>query len=582
MCGIVGFTGPGAEREALVRRMAATLVHRGPDGDGYYVSDGIALGMRRLAVLDLAGGNQPMCSEDGNIVTVCNGEIYNYPELKQNLLARGHAYRTRCDTEALVHLYEDRREALLTELCGMFALAIWDRREQRLFLARDPVGIKPLYYAVRDGQLWFASEIKALLAAWRERPSLNPAVLDEFFHAQCVIGEATAFLGIQRLRPGHCLTWQAGKLTVRQYWDLTFEPKPGHDLEGLEAALAAAVRRHLLADVPVGVFLSGGLDSSGVAALMHRAGVAPLKTFSVGFAGDDEADAELPFARRMAAHLRTEHHEIIVTPDDVIASLPHLVWMLDEPNGDYAVIPTYLMARRARPLITVALTGEGGDELFGGYRVYTQPLAPGAVYRGFTGVCSEFDKRSCLTGDFHALLTHSPRHELENYFRSAPAADDLSRMLYTDFKGWLPDDLLMKVDRATMAVSLEARVPYLDTKLVEYVAGMPAASKVSGPETKVALKQVLRAFLPPEIINRPKQGFTVPLARWLKDRRFRDWMQGILFDPVTRQRGYYQVAAIADRFRGPELTQGEATTVWLLLVFELWCRQFLDGGTGRG
>lgn len=577
MCGIVGFTGAGDARERVLRAMADSIVHRGPDGEGYHVGAGIALGMRRLAVIDPQGGRQPVWNETNTIATVYNGEIYNYPELREQLEKQGHVFSTRCDTEVLVHLYEQYGPDFVGRLNGMFAFALWDSTTRTLLLARDHAGIKPLYYTTVAGELWFASEIKALLAAGVVRRELNLAPLDDFFHSQYIAGEESALRGVRRLMPGCQLLWRAGTATVSRWWQLSYEVKPHYTLAGFAAQLARAVRRQMVADVPVGVFLSGGVDSSGVAALMAQAGASPLKTFSVGFAGDAGATAELPFARQVAKHLGTDHHEIMVSDADLAELLPDLVWMLDEPNADYAAVPTYLLARAARSHITVALTGEGGDEVFGGYERYLDPPRANEPYRGLTSIFSEVDKRMLLTGDFHAAITLARGGYLERLDLAQRRHDPVTRCLATDFAGWLPDDLLMKVDRATMAVSLEARVPLLDRKIVEYAAGLPVALKVNGRETKIALKKALDPLLPWEILQRKKMGFTAPLAKWLARPSFRAWLRELLLAARTRQRGFYTVPALTEMLDRPDLVMSDAVKLWLLACFEIWCRQFIDG-----
>ena len=558
MCGICGRVAldAGAIDPAPVRSMLDALVHRGPDSAGLLVEPGIVAGIRRLAVIDVAGGDQPIANEDGTVAVVLNGEIYNFRELRAELERGGHRFRTRSDTEVLVHLWEDEGPRLVDRLNGMFAFCLHDRRTGETFLARDPLGIKPLYWVERDGMLTFASEIAALVETpSTRRAEIDPGALIELFCLQFLSGDATLYRGIAKLPPGHALHVRGGRVEIRRYYEI---PAPaqrdGVDdstlADELRRLLARAVRAQRVADVPLGVFLSGGIDSSIVTALVAADSAQPVETFSVGFEGEAALD-ERQFARLASERYRTTHHEIVVSPVEVASHLPDLVRRLAEPVLDPALIPTFLLARFARERVTVVLTGEGADELFGGYRRYAYQkrfgwlgALPGVkqLGRGAFGdllprrieqaleAASEDDPAhghlawAAVLGSRVARSLFDPAHyaayerrvaeRFARYF-DGPGLR-LADQLRADQSEWLPHNLLAKVDRATMASSLEARVPYLDRSIVDWAAGLPDDARIRGGETKRVLRRAFKDELPPQLLERPKRGFDLPLAAWIR------------------------------------------------------------------
>jgi asparagine synthase (glutamine-hydrolysing) len=584
MCGIAGFlqikAGQGL-RESDLREMTAAIKHRGPDDDGFYVKSPVGLGMRRLSIVDLPGGAQPISNERGSVWTVFNGEIYNYEEIRKDLEAAGHTFQTKSDTEVLVHGYEEWGEGFLGRLRGMYAFALWDETFQKLLLVRDPFGIKPLYYATHAGCLMFGSEIKALLAVkgFPRRPDTR--ALMTLLTLQYIPSPDTAFKGVRKLPPGHMLVCQKGKISVRPFWNLPGGAEVGGEMYGTEREwvdalrlrLFASVKEQLMADVPVGAFLSGGVDSSLiVASVVHQTHKA-IRTYSVGFPGTGDAFNELSHARKVAKLLQCPHREMTVEPGMLPDLMPRLSKFLDDPVVDPAVIPTFLVSLFARQEVKVVLSGEGADELFGGYRRYAFDQNLGGTARKMPGwfrnrlmpfflrkrnervrqaweALSETDllKRHMtwarLSTDETLKTILGPKlefeaeslHVEESFAKVLEEAShrpggDLNRMLYLDLKTWLPDDLLNKVDRMSMAASLEARVPYLDPRLVEFAFQVPEKLKVKGATGKYLLKEAARMYLPNDIVDRPKQGFAVPLAPW-----FRNELKPILMDTLSEDR----------------------------------------------
>ncbi len=554
ICGRVALDGAPVDRAPIVA-MLERLVHRGPDSAGLFDAPGIAAGIRRLAVIDVAGGDQPISNEDGTVTVVLNGEIYNFRELRQALEARGHRFRTRSDTEVLVHLWEEDGADLVQRLNGMFAFCLHDRRTGETMLARDHLGIKPLYWTERQGTLTFASEIAALLTSDTAAPEVDHDVLIELFCLQFLSGDATLYRGIRKLPPGHALHVRKGEIEIHRYWDVPpSAPRDGQDdrtfEDELRRLLDEAVRAQRVADVPLGVFLSGGLDSSIVTALLSAQSERPVETFSVGFDGDAALD-EREFAQAAAVRYGTAHHEIVVSPIDIATELPGLVEHLAEPVLDPALLPTYLLSRFARERVTVVLTGEGADELFGGYKRYAyqkrfgwlgalpgvRQLGRGALgellprrIEQALGAASEGDPAlshiewaSVLGSRVAQSLFDRDRfraYEERVAQRFAPYFDRtelrLADQLRADQSEWLPHNLLSKVDRATMAASLEARVPFLDTRIVEWAAGLPDDQRIRGRVTKRVLREAFRDRLPARVLERPKRGFDLPLAAWIR------------------------------------------------------------------
>ena len=630
MCGIAGFIDlwdsrearDQQERAAILDRMCRIIQHRGPDDQGVTVKPGVALGMRRLAIIDLVSGNQPMSGEDGSVTIVFNGEIYNFQEIKPKLEARGHVFQTHSDTEAIVHAYEEFGPDCLKDLRGMFAFAIWDDKARTLFVARDRAGKKPLYYTTTaNGTFVFGSELKALLEHPDVQRDLNPEGLDAYFTLGYVPDPLSIFQNIHKLPPGCYLTFKEGKVAVRQYWDFELEPaestREEDYLDELRLLLDESVRLRLISDVPLGAFLSGGIDSSTVVALMARNMGQPVKTFSIGF--HEDSYNELKYARVTAQKYGTDHHEFFVTPD-ICEVVDDLAWHFDEPFADSSAIPTYMVSKLARDHVTVVLSGDGGDELFAGYTRYVvdrkrggferlpKPLREGVMrplserlphaawgrnylhnvsldpisrYLDSVSVFTNLNRRSFYTSDFSRQL--GPGGYVANLFNklveNVKSDEPIDRLLYLDSKTYLPGDILTKVDRMSMAVSLEARAPLLDHKLIEFVTRVPAALKLAGLETKHLLKRAVRDLVPAEILNRPKQGFGVPIQEWI-NQQLRSRIRDTLSDARTKQRGYidsHYVSVLLDEHeRG---RRDHSMSLWALVMLELWHRQFLDGPT---
>jgi asparagine synthase (glutamine-hydrolysing) len=625
VCGIAGIAGfdprVPVDRERLLR-MRDTLRHRGPDGEGVWIEGAVGLAHRRLAIVDPAGGAQPMASEDGAVWIVCNGEIYNHDELRPWLRARGHVFSTRCDTEVIVHLYEEEGERAVERLRGMFAFALWDRRRGRLLLARDRLGIKPLYYARTGREILFASEIKAILAAGGVRPALDETVLPEYLANRYVAGEGTFFRGIRKLLPGRTLTWSARDgVRQRRYWRVPAEVREAAPLEvearEVRRRLTGVVRQHLMSDVPVGLFLSGGIDSSGLLALMAPLADGPVRTFAVGF--DEPGVNELRYARLAAAAAGAEHREVVVAPGDFFAALPRLVWHEDEPIAFPSSVPLYFVSRLARRHVKVVLTGEGADELFLGYNRYRvtawnerlggvyDRLLPASLRGGARRLVARLPRpiRRYLGRSFLALPpgprarffdnfavfplalqdrllarggppdARDPYAEALRRFEQAPGGI-LERMSHADLQTYLVE-LLMKQDQMSMAASVESRVPFLDHRFVEHVAGLPGRCKLRGVTTKAVLREALRGLVPPPILERRKMGFPVPLGRWLRGPH-----RGIVDEYVLGERplgrglfrGEFLRRLVAEHDAG---TADHGDRLWLLINLEIWQRVCLEG-----
>jgi asparagine synthase (glutamine-hydrolysing) len=624
MCGIAGIITWENGREVAspsIHQMCETIAHRGPDDEGIYVKGGVGLGMRRLSIIDVAGGHQPVHNEDKTVWIVFNGEIYNFPDLRRELENRGHQFYTNTDTEVIVHLYEDFGSSCVKKLRGMFAFVIYDERKRSVLLARDRLGIKPLQYAWHAGELLFGSEIKAILAVAPELAEVNPAALREFFCFGYIPDPSTAFTNIRKLPPGHLIEFSAEhpEPRISQYWNLpSFGTQtPGSEqecLQEMEKRLAEAVRIRLIADVPLGALLSGGTDSSIVVALMARASSKPVKTFAIGF--KDAAFNESSYAKLVSEKFRTDHHELIVEPN-VEATLTNLTSSLEEPFGDSSMLPTYFVSHLARQHVTVALSGDGGDELFAGYDRYAvhvknrrfdaipqwvgqryrkqlHPRLPIAMrgrrflynaslpwedrYLDSISFISGVEHYShLLSSDFRDGDRNDSWNSFRSYLQQAPAQDDLSRILYLDTKTYLAGDILTKVDRMSMATSLEVRVPILDHVFVEWVTGLPIGLKWHGHQRKYILKKLAeRLGIPAAVLHRPKQGFAMPLVHWMRNELRQDIVQ-LLLEPRTLQRGYFDrqgVESLVDEhFRG---RRDHSATLWLLLIFELWHRNFLE------
>ena len=623
MCGIAGVVSATRESnitEALVRHMCNQIVYRGPDDEGIYVADGAGLGMRRLSIIDLSGGHQPVFNEDRNAWIVYNGEVYNFPELRPELESRGHRFCTKTDTEVIIHLYEEMGADCVTKLRGMFGLAIYDKTKRKLILARDRLGKKPLHYALHNGNLYFGSEIKSILAVAPELAEVNSQGLLEYLYYGYVPEPITAFTGIHKLPSGHLLEFENGEIRIRQYWDLpqynTHSPKSEEEcLEELEHRLFEATKIRLISDVPLGAFLSGGTDSSIIVALMARASSGPVKTFSIGFKHDDFNEAD--YARIVAKKFETDHHELILEPD-VVQTVEHLTSSLEEPFGDSSMLPTYYVSQMARRHVTVALSGDGGDEMFAGYdryRIHADrqifekipgwarklyrdqvfPRLPNSLqgrklsynitlpwqerYVDGLSFLPAFERDTpLLSDDFRAILARSddPGNVLRRRFAAAPAKDPVSEILYVDTKTYMVDDILAKVDRMSMLNSLEVRVPILDHVFVEWVAGLAPEWKLRGRQQKYILRKLAeRVGVPREVLYRQKQGFSLPLVHWMR-HELKDMLM-ILVEPRTLERGYFQASGVR-KLMDDHLLRGKTMTgrLWRLLMFELWHRNFLE------
>jgi asparagine synthase (glutamine-hydrolysing) len=611
--------------------MGHAVAHRGPDDEGRHCDDGIALGMRRLSIIDVAGGHQPIANEDRTVWVICNGEIYNFKELRNRLESRGHAFRCNSDTEVIVHLYEEYGFEFVKQLRGMFGLALWDKRHRRLVLARDPLGEKPLYVRRDAKRLLFASEIKSILEAGDVPRRLNFRALQEYLALGYVPAPLTLFEGIEKVLPGHYLVVENGKIQDREYWDIAFdeEEKCSEEewVERIRDKFLESVRMRLMSDVPLGAFLSGGIDSSAIVAAMSQVVNQPVKTYSIGFEGEDSYYNELPYARKIASAFSADHHEIIVRPE-VAEMLSKLIWHLDEPMADSAFITTYLVSKLASESVKVILSGVGGDELFGGYRRYLghnvlpyykwlphsvrTKWLPGILaglpqdrhskWENYTRLASAFVEsaempphlryESYITLFAPDVRNHllkngattpysngdSAQSMLKEYFRRCPNADHLNQIIYVDIKTSLADDLLTLTDKMTMAGAIESRAPFVDHELVQLSARMPSNLKVRGCTMKYLLKKVVSPWLPKEILQRKKRGFGAPVGAWLR-RDLSSLMKETLSEEQVRRRGLFDWGVVHETIMGHEARRADYTDHLLALInLELWCRLFLDGG----
>jgi asparagine synthase (glutamine-hydrolysing) len=627
MCGICGklaFHREASVPAALIKSMADTISHRGPDDEGYFVSGPVGLGFRRLSIIDLSGGHQPLSNEDGSVHIIFNGEIYNYQELRRYLVGHGHVFKTQTDTEAIVHLYEQLGEACVEKLRGMFAFAIWDERNKSLFLARDRVGIKPLYYSQSHNSVVFASEIKAILADPEMKAEVRPSMIDRFLTFDYLPGEETLFKNIYKLAPGHTLTFRTGKCYRRQYWDLRFDPVPTtlpQAKSRLLHLLEEAVSLHMISDVPVGFLLSGGVDSTAMLALAPGKTSHPLSSYTIGFS-DSRVTDERPYARLAAQRYGSEHHETTISAAQFAEFLPGYIWHMEEPVCEPPAVALYYVSKLAKEFVKVLISGEGGDEAFGGYSNYRnilwferlkrfpppirQLLTAGLsllshlVWPGSSAKSTHF-LRSRLEDSYLGRTSHPARffnkqwaqfyssdfaqtvdkkfssQAATKHLRNAQHAGPLGKMLYVDTKTWLPDDLLIKADKMTMANSIELRVPLLDHKILEFAASLPQNLKVRGFTTKYIAKKTLRGLVPREILDRKKTGFPVPYEDWLR-QDLKDWVHDLLLDSRASARGYFQKDAIERMLSDDIRSGGYSKEIFDLTVLELWHREFVDKG----
>jgi asparagine synthase (glutamine-hydrolysing) len=623
MCGIAGiynFRTQEPVSPRLLKAMTDALVHRGPDDEGFYVSGGVGLGHRRLSIIDLAAGHQPMTNEDGTIWVAFNGEIYNFSELRDLLVSKGHAFKTRSDTEVIVHLYEEEGERCFERLRGMFAIAIWDGRNRKLLLARDRVGKKPLFYFFDGSRIAFASEMKAILRVPNVPQEIDPEAVSDYFSFLYIPAPKSIFKHIRKILPGHYLVASDNGIREVQYWDLSF----ANTIELTEEQWCArlldtyreAVRLRLISDVPLGAFLSGGVDSSSVVALMAGLTNRPVTTCSIGF--EEEEFNEIDHAREVALRFKTDHHEQVVRPD-AVGVVEKLVWYYDEPFADSSAVPTYYVSQVARQRVTVALSGDGGDENFAGYRRYyfdrrenaMRALLPAVIREPIFGaLASLYPKADWAPRIFRGKATFQnlARAPIEAYFRSVSAFqselkaevlhqdllselngydsldvlryyyhradtdDPLSRIQYVDIKTYLTDDILVKVDRASMAHSLEVRAPILDHKLMELAASMPSSLKLRGTNGKYIFKKALKQILPETVLGRRKMGFGVPLAQWFRND-LRELTHGVIFGcNGDRLLGESTVKRVWQEHQSGR--RDRSTELWTLLMFRLWQRKF--------
>ncbi|OQX88731.1 asparagine synthase (glutamine-hydrolyzing) [candidate division KSB1 bacterium 4484_87] len=622
MCGICGVVHTNFDQrveENQIRRMTDAIVHRGPDDEGIYVKPEVGLGMRRLSIIDLVTGKQPISNESGDVWIVFNGEIYNHHELRKELIARGHRFATKTDTESIVHAYEEYGEQCVEKLNGMFAFAIWDERKKSLFVARDRIGIKPLYYFFDKKRFIFGSEIKSILQAGEVPRRIDLQALDNFLTFEYIPAPLSIFQDIRKLPPGQTLTLKANEVYLRSYWNLRMN-SDGFDSQKTEEKLVEvlqdAVKIRLMSDVPLGAFLSGGIDSSTIVALMAQVMNQPVKTFSIGF--EDQTYNELNYARMIAKKYQTEHFESIIQPN-ALELMESLIHFLDEPFGDFSIFPTYLVSKMAREHVTVVLSGDGGDELFGGYDTYlahqiankyaklpgwlrkgmirpiVDSLPPSPKKKGLINRAKRFvegtklspelqhtrwmiflqdaEREMLYTPEMKSGMTNSSSYQfILDYFEqvTAQTRDEINQQMYVDVKTYLVDDILVKVDRMSMATSLEARVPLLDHRVVELAASIPGNAKLQGKKSKVILKDAMKKYLPEEILYRGKEGFSIPIKNWIKNE-LKPMMLDLLNSDRIKAEGFFDYRfverLISEHLSGKE---NHSHRLWALMMFEKW------------
>jgi asparagine synthase (glutamine-hydrolysing) len=617
MCGIAGFVNMGlneGDAGSLLASMTDIIHHRGPDDAGQWLKEDVGLGIRRLSIIDVSGGKQPITNEDGSVVVVYNGEIYNYQTLRQELEAMGHSFRTNSDTETIVHAYEEDGLDFTRRLRGMFAIALWDQKRRRLVLTRDRFGKKPLYYAFNGQQLIFGSEMKSLLLAPGLSRDLDSIAINQYFTYGYISAPRTIFRSISKLPAAHTLSFENGSISLQRYWQLDFTPRASDDeataVRRVRELLTEAVRIRLMSEVPLGAFLSGGIDSSCVVALMSQAATAPVKSFSIGFEEQDYSEVE--YARLVARRYQTDHHELIVRLD-LLDVLPRLIWDFDEPFADASMVPTYYVSKLARQHVTVALVGDGGDELFGGYLRYARRLTdrlgdmPGPV-RAVGPVLSALMPRGMRGKDRLRTIALDPetryiegssifptplrqrllrpafweegvedsRRAQLDHFAQARHLDFYSRMQHVDVATYLPYDILVKVDKASMLTSLETRAPFLDHVLAEYVASLHHEVRNPGGQQKYLLKRAVEDILPQEILHRTKKGFALPIEHWFRGE-LKELTRDLLSSQQARNRGVVNIGLVEQLLADHQgHLYNHDRRIWAWLCFELWCRTYLD------
>lgn len=625
ICGKININNREVVDARLIHKMTEVLKHRGPDDEGIYINGNVGIGHRRLSIIDLSkDARQPMSNEDKSIWIVCNGEIYNFQELRKVLEKKGHIFCSRSDTEVIIHLYEELGTDCVEKLRGMFAFCIWDEKRKRLFLARDRIGQKPLNYAIKNGNIIFASEIKSILQDPEISREVDINALDSYLTYQYVPAPETMFSGINKLPPAHSLVWENGKIKIERYWNLNFQNKinmaEDEFCQRILDLLTEATKIRLVSDVPLGVFLSGGIDSSAIVGLMSKLSTHPVKTFSIGF--EEETFNELKYARKVAKIFATDHHEYIVKPE-ALNILPKIIWHFNEPFADSSCIPTYYLSKMTRQEVTVALNGDGGDETFAGYERYVANkianiynLIPQSIRKNLVSFITtvlpestrrkDFIKRfkrfakandssrerryarwmSIFDDDLKSnLYSEKLKNRLKgidswNYlldvYRQSDANNFIDATLFVDIMTYLPGDLLVKIDISSMANSLEARSPFLDHKLMEFAASIPSNLKLKGWTTKYLLKKALTKILPKDILNRRKAGFGVPIGTWFR-QELKDYAYDILLSEKSLKRGYFKKEAIKRIL--DEHTKGKidhGARIWSLINFELWHQMFID------
>jgi len=631
VCGIAGYLHYEQQRRVdpvLVSCMLQAISHRGPDDQGVYCNHNIGMGARRLSIIDLDGGHQPLSNEDASCWVAYNGEVYNFLSLRRDLITHGHTFRTLCDTEVIVHAYEEYGLDFVKHFNGMFAFALWDKRRERLVLARDRIGIKPLYYAETDQTLIFASEVKSILQYPGFHSAANPNSLDNLLTFEYNPDQDSLFLNVKKLPAGHLAIVERGALRLQRYWDLQGPsgrlPPLAEAVVGVRDRLTRAVSSHLMSDVPLGVFLSGGMDSSSIVALMSQMHTGAIKTFSIGFSDGDDYN-ELEFARQVAQHFHTDHHEYVLEPR-VVDTIPHLIWHLEEPIADEAALPLYHLSAMAKEHVKVVLVGDGGDETFAGYNryfvyhqvgLYTRlprllrkglvepvvgalPPQPGnglaatltrrakklvevayqpeeIRFSTWNRVLSDEVKAQIYSKEYRDVLDETrPFERHRQFFADSMYNDPIGRSQYVDIKTYLVDCLLLKSDKVTSAFSLECRVPFLDGPLLEYVMSLPAHYKYRGQQTKSILREAMRGVLPEPIRLRKKQGFILPLGRWFKNGLL-EFAREILLDSRSRQRGYFDSGGLERLLSGRQgVDDRSARAIYALVTFEFWNRMFID------
>jgi asparagine synthase (glutamine-hydrolysing) len=630
ICGILNFNRDEKVDESVVRQMCKVISHRGPDDEGVYIQENVGIGMRRLSIIDLSGGHQPICNEDGTVWIVFNGEIYNYQSVRAELIQKGHRFATNSDTETILHAFEEYGEACPEKLNGMFAFAIWDDRDKRLFVARDRLGIKPLYYYLDENCFIFGSELKSILQVKKVPRNVNPVALDKFLTFEYIPAPISIFKDIHKLRQGHTLLWDRGRINIRCYWDLTYDvPKKTSEAEICEELvdiLQDAVKIRLMSEVPLGAFLSGGVDSSTVVALMSRVMNQPVKTFSIGF--EDATYNELKYARIIAEKFKTEHHEFIIKPNAVDLTENLVKNYVDEPFADFSLFPTYLVSKMAREYVTVVLSGDGGDELFAGYDPYianqmarsydsiprilrkqvieklVAKIPPTEKKKGLINRLKRFVEGAALPPDLQHVrwmifLTEAEKNMLysrdlmkqlnpaeyydfiRGYFKAMSGCSPIDQQQYVDIKTYMVDDILVKVDRMSMATSLEARVPLIDYRVVEYATKIPGMLKLAGlshQKTKYILKKAMERFLPHEILYRGKEGFSIPIKNWLKTD-LKPLMMEVLSPENIKSEGFFNPEYV-EQLKREHLNnvQNHSHRLWALMMFGIWYDIYIRRG----